>query len=317
MRKLHFIRIGVILVCLLSGLARAATFQLAGGQTVTGEPVSPSEDGMVIRQDDGSYSDRIPWKNFKQDDLKKMAVTDTKIAAYVEQFIEPTEEEKKATEKSAIVVKTDFERLTRPPPQSSLLKSLFSSGVGLFGLFLIYAANLYAGYEISIFRDRSPGLGCVVAAVLPLLGPIIFLSLPAQVESKRETVQEPAREREIYHVGEALPEGQKANPIRLRVPEAAQLAALPDTQTFTRDESTFNRRFFETHFPGFFTLVRQSAEKDLVLIFKSTRGEHIVQRITHVSQDELHLQVQNDQASEEMAIPFVEIQEVTLKHKDA
>ena len=316
MRKPHFIRIGVLVICLLSGLAQAATFQLAGGQTVAGEPVSPSEDGTILRQDDGSYSDRIPWGKFSPDDLKKMAAADPKVAAYVEQFIEPSEEEKKAAEKIALIVKTDFERLDRPAPQA-LLKSLFSSGVGLFGLFLIYAANLYAGYEISIFRARSPSLGCGVAAALPILGPIIFLCLPTQVESKGDIAREPARERESYHVGEALPEGQKANPIRLRVPEAAQFATLPATQTFASGEFTFTRHFFETRFPGFFTIVRQNAQKDMVLILKSTYGEHIVQRITRVSQDELHLLVQNDHATEEVMIPFAEIQEVILKHKDA
>jgi len=40
-------------------------------------------------------------------------------------------------------------------------------------------------------------------------------------------------------------------------------------------------------------------------------------RITRIAANELHLQVQKGHASEEVMIPFIEIQEVRLKHKDA
>ena len=48
-------------------------------------------------------------------------------------------------------------------------------------MLLLYAANIYAGYEISIFRARPPALVCGVSAVLPLIGPIIFLSMPTKI----------------------------------------------------------------------------------------------------------------------------------------
>ena len=308
----------VLAVCLWSGLAAAATFQLAGGQTISGEPVSPSEKGVLFKHDDGSYSDRVAWEKFSQDDLKKLAAANPKIAAYVQQFIEPSEEEKKAAEKAAIVINTDYKKdiLARPAPQS-LVKALFSSGIGLLGLFLIYAANIYAGYEIAIFRARPVALGCGVAAVAPILGPIIFLCLPTLVESKEGIVEEPAREKEHYHVGDVPPEVPEAGPLSLHAQEAALAAALPPTRTFPRGQYTFNRRFFETQFPGFFTVVRREAEKDLVLIFKSARGEHTAQRITRIGANELHLQVQHGHVSEEVMLPFLEIQEVILKHKDA
>ena len=35
------------------------------------------------------------------------------------------------------------------PPKQSLFSALFSSSVGLVMLILIYAANIYAGYEIA------------------------------------------------------------------------------------------------------------------------------------------------------------------------
>ena len=80
---------------------------------------------------------------------------------------------------------------------------------------------------------------------------------------------------------------------------------------------TLNRRFFETQFPGFFTMVRRDADRDMELIFKSARGTYTAQRITRVTANELHLQVQEGRASHEVMVPFLEIQEVVLKHKDA
>jgi len=79
----------------------------------------------------------------------------------------------------------------------------------------------------------------------------------------------------------------------------------------------FNRRFLETKFPGFFGVVRREAEKDLVLIIKAHRDEYLVERISRISTNDLHAQVRKGQASEEVTIPFTEIQEIRLKHKDS
>ena len=79
----------------------------------------------------------------------------------------------------------------------------------------------------------------------------------------------------------------------------------------------FNRRFFETKFPGFFGMVRRDAEKDMLLIFHSARGEYTAERISRISANDLHLQVRKAHATEEIMIPFTEIKEVRLKHKDS
>ena len=79
----------------------------------------------------------------------------------------------------------------------------------------------------------------------------------------------------------------------------------------------FNRRFFETKFSGFFGVIRRDSEKDMVILIKSARGEYIAERISRISANDLHAQVRKGHASEEVMIPFTEIQEVQLKHKDA
>jgi hypothetical protein len=94
-------------------------------------------------------------------------------------------------------------------------------------------------------------------------------------------------------------------------------SALPQTQTFQRGAFTFNRRFFETKFPGFFGVVRRDAEKDMVLVVKAARGEYTGTRISRITGNDLHLEVHKGGASEEVLIPFTEIKEIKLKHKDA
>ena len=92
---------------------------------------------------------------------------------------------------------------------------------------------------------------------------------------------------------------------------------MPETVVYQRGQFTFNRRFFETKFSGFFGVVRRDADRDMVLVIKSSRGEYVGQRISRIAANDLHLQVQRGHASEEVMIPFVEVQEIRLRHKDA
>ena len=79
----------------------------------------------------------------------------------------------------------------------------------------------------------------------------------------------------------------------------------------------FNRRFFETKFSGFFSVVRRPAEKDLVLVIKAGRTSLVAQRITRIASNEAHFEVVQGGARQEVMVPFADIQEIQLKHKDA
>ena len=79
----------------------------------------------------------------------------------------------------------------------------------------------------------------------------------------------------------------------------------------------FNRRFFETKFSSFFTSIRREADRDLLFIIKTAREEIIIQRITRISSNEVHFEVRQGTARKEIMVPFADIQEIQLKHKDA
>ncbi len=51
-------------------------------------------------------------------------------------------------------------------------------------LLLIYVANIYAAYEIAACRAQPIALVMGVAAVMPVLGPIIFLAMPKRASSR-------------------------------------------------------------------------------------------------------------------------------------
>jgi hypothetical protein len=86
---------------------------------------------------------------------------------------------------------------------------------------------------------------------------------------------------------------------------------------YSRGQFTFNRRFFETKLAGFMRMVPSEAERDMLIHIKSARGEHAGNRVVRVTPNELYLQVAKGNASEEVLIPFAEIAEIQIRHKDA
>ncbi len=315
--------VALALAALLCGSAWAETLHLTDGQTLTGEVVTMDDRGIILKQADGSYTDPIAWSKLSQADLRTFQ-ENPKAANFVEPWIELTQEDK--AKRTEIQVK-DVPHLQRPA-KGSLIGAMASSGIGVFLLLVLYAGNIYAAYEISILRVRPPGVVCAVAAVAPVLGPILFLCLPPAIERhEMKQVEEWKPPSEEYAeaasatAAEAaqvpVGEGEASVETYAAAPAAAAAPALPPTKTFARGQYTFNRRFFETQVPGFFGVVRQGADKDMELSIRAARGSYVGQRISRISANELHLQVQKQNASEEVIIPFVEIQEVQLKHKDA
>lgn len=327
MNQRRFICLGILLCGLLCSIARADTYQLTDGTTVTGDIISYNENGLRLKLPDETYSQPISWSKFSQDDLKKLS-QDKKIAPFASAFIEETDEER--AKKTEVPNPTIPERLKRPAVHS-LSNAMLSSSVGLFVIVILYGAGIYAAFEVAVYRRRPRGLVCGLAAIpgLGLLSPIIFLAMPAarlsmeDEETYRAENAAPAEPPSFIVPGspEAQAAEAQANPGGLHIAHAAPTdasgAPLPPTQVFQRGAFMFNRRFLETKFPGFFGVVRREAEKDLVLTIKAARGEFIVDRISRISANDLHAQVRKGPATEEVMIPFTEIQEIRLKHKDS
>jgi hypothetical protein len=289
--------------------ARAETYSLADGTSLVGDIVSFDDIGVKFRMSDGSYSDRFAWTKFSQDGLKTLA-NNPKIKPLIEPFIEipPSERPQKPEVRVQAVT-----RLAVPPGQS-LLGALFSSSVGLFALVLVYAANIYAGFEIAVVRARPKALVMGAAAVLPILGPIIFLLMPIQMDAvPSETLVE--GDAATFAVPGPVPEPgeMQVTPGAFHPPSASPSAG----QIFQRGQFTFNRRFFETKFSGYFGAVRHGADKDMSLFVKTGGGKYQVERITRIAASDVHLEVKLGEVRQEVMVPFTDIQEIQLKPKDA
>ena len=316
----------------LTSAVGAETYQLTSGETVNGEllPTSANDAGVSIKVGEGDYK-KVPWDSFSQEDLRKFR-ENAKLANFVEPFIVITAEER--AKKTEIPNLKQPPRLARPAAQS-LFAALFSSGLGLFLMLVVYGATIYAGYEVAIFRAQPVPLVAGLSAI-PLLGvlaPIIFLAMPTKVqpiEQKWETQPDtrPAAPDAVNPMQGETPQQHPAGlrlaadtaPAATATPGGAPAEAkpsLPPTQTFARGQFTFNRRFIETKFANFFGVVRHGADKDMVMVVKAARGQYVCNRISRIAANDFHVEVHHGHASEEIMIPFQEIKEIQLKHKDA
>ena len=284
---------------------------------MTGDVISYNDNGIVFRLSVDQYSQRIPWTKFSQDALKLLA-NNPKLKPLVEPFIEtPPPSRMKKQE----VTVHEVSRLELPPKQS-LFGALFASSVGLVVLLLIYVANIFAAYEIAAGRAQPIALVMGVAVVLPVLGPIIFLAMPRRVEPAHPAASQPAAVPHTFAVGSAAAPAAAGIHIvdaswHASSSSTSAAAAPSEVQTFQRGQFTFNRRFFETKFSGYFALIRREAEKNMELTVKTGRARHVVERITRISTTEMHIEVGQGAVKQEIMVPFAEIVEIQLKPKGA
>jgi hypothetical protein len=297
--------------------AGADTFPLTDGTSVTGDVISYNDNGVVFRLEVDKYSERVPWTKFSQDALKQLS-KNPRIKLLADPFVESAPVMER-TKKTAVQVH-EVSRLELPPKQS-LISALFSSSVGLVALMLIYAANIFAGYEIAVVRLRPIPVVMGLAVVLPILGPLIFLIMPVRAAAPEPAAMQPMTAPQTFTVPGAAP----AAAAGIHIVEASWQgksssapAANPDEpQVFQRGQFTFNRRFFETKFSGFFALIRRESEKNLVLTVKTGRVNLVVERITRIATNEMHVEAVLGSGRQEVLVPFAEIVEVQLKPKSA
>lgn len=299
--------------------AEGAEVRMTNGDVYRGEPVSFDDDGVVMRLDIGGFSQRLSWSQMTQETLKELA-KNKQAAPFAEAFIELTPEEEQQRKPKKEIVIQPVERFERPAKPNFF--AAFASPVGLFVFGVLYLANLFAAFEIAVFKQRPVILVVAVSALLPIVGPIIFLSLPPS-----EEMDVPAAVPEMEHaaVGAGAP-GARATG---QVPAAPPASGLSVAQTersggstpvaepavYKRGDVTFNRRFFEAKFPGFFRIVPSESEKDLVMVVRAARNEYVARRISRISMNDMHLQLLR--GTSEVSVPFGEIIEVQIRHKDA
>ncbi len=307
-----FLFVSAILVAAITNFG--AEFKLSNGDILRGEAASFTDNGLVVRLELGGFSPRYGWGKFTQETLRELQ-QNPQAKKYVDPFVEVPEEVKLEKEKA----KKKEIRITEPNKiplyvgKPSLSSGFFTS-VGILLLLALYGANLYAALEIAHFRARPVPLVMGVSAVVPVAGPLAFLAMPAG----DRTAPEPAASApEPAAAGDGKVAPGPASGMGLAAHEAPgqKGGAAAYSQVYNRSNTTFDRRFFETKFTGFFRVAPADSEKDLVLVIKAAKNEYVGKRITRISMTELHLQLLR--GGTEASISFGEMVEVSVRHKDA
>lgn len=300
----------------------ADEFKLTDGSTIWGTVSDSDESGVVFRLDSGGFSQRISWGKFSDPTLEALA-RDPQMREFAEPFI-PVPPDARPTPPRVVV--RDYEKVDLPAGKTGLFSSL-TSPIGLLLLALLYAGNLLAAFEVATYRNRPVAVVCGVSAVLPLVGPIAFLASPSlEVEGgyddgTAEFDSEPGPGVAAAGSPAAATSAQVGKP----VPRASGLKVAAGLksgqegpvakQVYSRGEYTFNRRFVETQFSGFFRVVPLDAEKDLVMVIKTPKHEYIARRISRISASEMFLQL-IQAGSKEVRVSLGEIAQIIVRHKD-
>ena len=128
---------------------------------------------------------------------------DARAKPFVDQYLEAAEEDEPESKRTEITVKP-VSSGDRSNPKAGFF-AIFSSPLSIVLILLVWAANIYAAYEIALFRNYPWMLVCGIAAVAPVVGPVLFLCLPTYM--KTEEVEEVV---EGEHVHAEVPVTQTA-----------------------------------------------------------------------------------------------------------
>lgn len=272
---------------------------MTDGASFTGDIVKFDDNGILLRATGDVYTN-LAWGRFSQESLKQLTAN-PKIRGLVEPFIEP--DATKRPTKAEITV-NPVKRLERPA-NPSVFGGLFHSSVGLVALLLVYLANLYAAYEISIIRARPAIQVIGLAAVLPIIGPVIFLAMPVKMDK-------PVDEKD-----ELVP---ASNPIGAKPKDDIEIVEAswkqeekkkPEPQIFARGKFTFNRRFLETKFAAYVGEPKPEAKKNIMHL-KSGQGQFTVERIAQVGVADMIVETLE---RGQVTVLFADIQEIKLEPK--
>ena len=293
----------IFLICVWLAFAvrlpAAESVTLTDGSAFSGEIVKSDDNGIMLHCDGDVYTN-LPWSRFSQQSLKDLG-QNPKLAGYVEPFIEPTESHHAPPPEIKINPVT---RLALPA-NPSLIGGLVKSSVGLVMLILLYLANLYAAFEVALVRNRPLFQVIGISAVLPIIGPGIFVYLPVVLDKPAEEIV-PAGDGSPAEKSSAKPVGETN--IEVEAVAAASQPKKAAEQVFARGKFTFNKRFVETKFAGFVGEPKGDGLK-YTMMLKTTAEKFTVERIAQTGMADAILETKE---RGQVTVSYADIQEIKL-----
>lgn len=289
-------------IVFLALAANADTFTLADGGSVTGDIVKFDDYMLMLHTSSDTYTN-VPWGLFSQNSLIQLS-DNPKIKPLVAPFILPTTSVAPPPPITLRPVnKVEF------PAHPSLLGGLVTSPLGIFILLLIYGANLYAAYEIALMKLRPPGPVMGLSAILPIIGPIIYLKQPMlEQRPANELPPEPA-----FPEGEQTPEEIQIVEASWKSEEEMPKEKKLEPQVYSRGKFTFNKRFIETKFVSYLGDGKSGDASKYTMELKTIKEQWMVERIMQVAATEVILETTRGQTT----VALGDISEIKLNPKKA
>jgi len=281
------------------GSTAAATLTMTDGSTLSGDIVKFDDNGLLLRSTGDTYTN-LQWGQFSQETLKQLSAN-LKIKPLVEVFIEPEAMQRPARPETNV----NPVRRMELPENPSVIGGFLKSPVGLFMLLVLYVANLYAAFEVSLIRARPALVVMGLSALLPIIGPIVFLALPMPATASPEDAEEAG----------AAGAGTAGGLPEIEIAEASwnqSAAKKPEAQVFTRGKFTFNKRFLETKFAGFVGVPAGDALKFSMEV-RTTTAYFAVERLAQVGAADVIFETPNGQVT----VALTDIQEIKLNPRAA
>ncbi len=309
---------------------------LLNGDILKGEVSDVDQDGIVVRVDVGGFSKRVNWMQLSQESLKKIKslgeldkkrygirVNNRWFGAdhFVNPFIEPEDwQMEQSTYPTGVSSMPELNTPSTAEVNSKLAAYGSPGGTGF--LVAVAIGSLVAGLGVAAFKESNVALAGVISFALPIVGPLLLLAKP-----KVEYEYEDDGDDEYEYEGEAeAPAGAVmgdtgGSAVAGMLPEAKKMSFAqsgPKKQTSTneqswdRDDTRFDRSFFQNNFPNYFKVVLGATERNMVLAIKTGKREYVGQRIKRISGADLHMELLS---GKEQKISFSEIGSVDLRPK--
>ena len=295
----------------------AAEYKLIDGTALSGELITADKDAFVLKLDGGGYSTRTDWGKLSDESLLAMSRI-PKAARFVEPYVTLPSPEDVRRERPALSI-TEPQRVPKPRSETAApgrperksarpLTAILTPG-GLFFIGAMYLANIFFGFEVARFKWRPPVLVCGVSAVAPIIGPLIFLSMPKWSPPEEINATAEALEATSLSVADSGP--SLVQQMGLRTGGAAPAPTEDFPKSFRKGDFTFNRRFIETQFAMFLPAAAAQESAGLVIDVTSTSGHIVANRINRLNASEAILQVVG---GDEAPVEYAAIQEITIRH---
>ena len=309
---------------------------LSNGDVIEGEISDVNADGIVVRVKVGGFSKRVNWMQLTQESLKKVRKlgrmdkqrygVKTKsgwIGAnhFVEPFIEPEEWQ---MEQSEYPEGVDSLPDTGAPKNAEVTSKLaaYGSPGGTGILVAVAIGSLVAGLGVASFKESNVALAGVISFVLPIIGPLLLLAKPkVEYEYEGDEDDDAYYDEEPEAPAGAVMGDTGGGAVAGMLPEAKKMSfaqsgpkkqTSTEAQSWDRDDTRFDRSFFQNNFPNYFKVVLGAAERNMALAIRTGKREYVGQRIKRISGADLHMELLS---GKEQKISFSEIGSVDLRPK--